>query len=374
MSRRKALLLLGSSCVSLLSGVAGASSGFDLGLQGQEFLAKGKFKEAIKVLQEAVKIEPNNEWLWGLLGRAYFQLKDMRAALSSFRKVLSLNPEDTYSRMMIDIISQKPLPPRREEKKKKLTPLEKKALEEERRIFAKLASKQGLGYNIKRIVLDPGHGGFDSGAVGLHRLEEKNVNLDVAKRTAQILNQYNSNLKIFFTRTEDYFVPLSARTTTANQYCADLFVSFHVNANRNRKPRGMETYFCSERASSKEAARVAKFENSVLKLEKTELVQKGYVDIEQILFLFERKRYWEAGGKVASYLQSALKKDLPLKNRGVHSANFYVLRRAKMPSILLELGFISNPEEERLLSHVDFRHKLAYSVAKGILALQNVTI
>ncbi len=132
----------------------------------------------------------------------------------------------------------------------------------------------------------------------------------------------------------------------------------------------METYFCSERASSKEAARVAEFENSVLKLEKNELIQKGYVNIEEILFLFERKRYWEAGGEVASLIQNNLKNRLPLKNRGVHSANFYVLRRAKMPSILLEMGFISNPEEEKLLAQSDFRHKLALSIASSIVSLK----
>ncbi|WP_456325465.1 N-acetylmuramoyl-L-alanine amidase [Desulfonauticus submarinus] len=374
LKRRDLLFIMAGTGLSFLSvSRLFAESGFDLGLQAQEFLAKGKFDQAISILKKGVKIDPQNEWLWGLLGRAYFQKKDMRGALDSFRKVLVLNPEDTYSRMMVDIITQKPVPPKKIEKKE-LTPLEKKALQEEQEVFARLKGDKGLGYHIRRIVLDPGHGGFDSGAVGLHKLQEKNVNLDVAKRTAAILNQKDSQLKIFLTRTEDYFVPLSARTTTANQYSADLFVSFHVNANRNRRPRGMETYFCSEKASSKEAARVAAFENSVIKLEKNELIKKGYVNIEEILFRFERKRYWQAGGKVASYLQTVLKHELPLKNRGIHSANFYVLRRAKMPSILLELGFISNPDEEYLLRQSDFRHKLALSVAKGILSLKTVKI
>ncbi|HCO12438.1 MAG TPA: hypothetical protein DIT19_04350 [Desulfonauticus sp.] len=372
-NRRKALIALATGLVSLNSRFLWAESGFDLGLKGQELLAQGKYDQAIEILQAGVKLEPDNEWLWGLLGRAYFQKKELRKSLDSFRQVLRLNPEDTYSRMMVDIISQKPLPPKIEPIKP-LTPLEKKALEEEKQILDRLQVENTLGYRIQRVVLDPGHGGFDSGAVGLKGLQEKEVNLDLVKRTSQILAQMDKDLKVFFTRTEDYFVPLSARTTTANQYSADLFVSFHVNANENRKPRGMETYFCSERASSKEAARVAEFENSVLKLEKNELIQKGYVNIEEILFLFERKRYWEAGGEVASLIQNNLKNRLPLKNRGVHSANFYVLRRAKMPSILLEMGFISNPEEEKLLAQSDFRHKLALSIASSIVSLKKSRI
>ena len=346
---------------------------FDLALEGQELLAQGKYKEAVVRLSQAVRIDPQNEWIWGLLGRAYFQQGKMRKSLESFRHVLRINPDDTYSRMMVDIITQKPLPPE-EKPVRPMSELEKKALEEEKQIFARLSESQGLGYRIQRIVLDPGHGGFDSGAVGLNKLQEKNVNLELAQKTARILKNMDSGLKIFMTRTDDYYVPLSARTTTANQYNADIFISFHINANRNRKPRGMETYFCAEKASSKEAARVARFENSVLKYEKHDLVQKGYVNIEEILFLFERKRYWEAGGKAAHIVQKNLARSVHLRNRGVHSANFYVLRRAKMPSILLETGFISNPEEEKLLADEQFRHNLAVSIARAICSLKQTGV
>ncbi|WP_457572146.1 N-acetylmuramoyl-L-alanine amidase [Desulfovulcanus sp.] len=343
---------------------------FDLALEGQELLAQGKYKEAIALLTQASKMDRENEWIWGLLGRAYFQKGDMRKSLESFRQVLKINPDDTYSRMMVDIITQKPLPPKEEKPIRPLSELERKALEEEKHIFARLSDSRGLGYRIQRVVLDPGHGGFDSGAVGLNKLQEKNVNLDLAQKTARILKKLDPGLKIFLTRTDDYYVPLSARTTTANQYNADMFISFHINANKNRKPRGMETYFCAEKASSKEAARVAQFENSVLKYDKQDLVQKGYVNIEEILFLFERKRYWEAGGKAAQEIQKNLATSVSLRNRGVHSANFYVLRRAKMPSILLETGFISNPDEERLLGNEQFRYKLATSIAQAIFSLK----
>jgi N-acetylmuramoyl-L-alanine amidase len=292
----------------------------------------------------------------------------MRSALTAFRKVINLNPDDVYSRMMVEVIMQKPLPPR-PEVEAPLTPLEREAREEEARFREKFEEETGQGYHVRRMVLDAGHGGFDTGAVGLGKLEEKEVTLDLAKRTARILDNQKAPFELFLTRTDDYYIPLSARTTTANQYNADLFVSFHINANANRQPNGIETYFCSETASSEEAERVAAFENSVIKFDKKELVKKGYVNIEDMLFRFERRRYWEAGGKIASIVQKTMAERVTMRNRGVHSANFYVLRRAKMPSILLETGFISNLEQENLLKQPDYREELARTIAVSLQQL-----
>ncbi|MDY7002070.1 MAG: N-acetylmuramoyl-L-alanine amidase, partial [Thermodesulfobacteriota bacterium] len=330
-SRRSALKGLAAAGLAtcLFPGTAFcAESAFDLGLTGQDLLARGDFQGALAALLKAAELEPENEWIWGLLGRANYHLGNRREAVTSFRKALQLNPEDTYSRMMIDMITQKPLPSKLKPEKPK-SALELKAEREERQVFEKLSAREGLGYRVKRVVLDPGHGGFDPGAVGLNKLQEKNVTLELVKRTAGILGQTAPNIKIFLTRTGDYYVPLSARTATANQYHADLFVSFHINANENRKARGSETYFCSETASSKEAERLAKFENSVLKFDQGSVVEKGHIDLEDILFRFERKRYWQAGGKAADAVQKLFAQKLPFKNRGVNSANFFVLRRAR---------------------------------------------
>jgi N-acetylmuramoyl-L-alanine amidase len=345
------------------------ASAFDLAIKGQNLLAVGKAKEAVEVLTRATDMDPRNEWVWGLLGRAGFQAGDMRKALDSFRNALRLNPDDTYSQMMVDMISQRPVPPK-PAPQKPLSDLEKRALEEEKQFTRTFSKSKGLGYQIRRVVLDAGHGGFDPGAVGPGKVQEKRLTLDLAQRTARILDQMNPQAKHFLSRTGDYYMPLSARTTFANQYRADLFVSFHINANSSPKPHGVETYFCTEKASSKEAARVAQFENSVLKYDKKNLVKKGYVDIEDILFRFERRRYWDAGGKAAKALQKGMAQKLPMRDRGVHSANFYVLRRAKMPSILLETGFISNLDNEKFLKSPDNRHKVAQSIAAGILGLQ----
>ncbi|NCC24868.1 MAG: tetratricopeptide repeat protein [Deltaproteobacteria bacterium] len=360
-----ALGMVATAVPGLVWAEAGA---FDLALEGQDLLTKGEYVKAVEVLTRAAQADAESDWIWGLLGRAQFQLGDMRQSLSSFRRVLQIVPDDTYSRMMVDIISQKPLPPEKKEEKP-LSPLEVKAQDEEAQVFATMEAKDGLGYRIQRIVLDAGHGGFDSGAVGLAKLQEKNVTLDLVKRTAAILEKGSNPPKIFLTRTDDYYVPLSARTTVANQYNADLFVSFHINANENRQPSGMDTFFCAEKASSEEAAKVAAFENSVLKYDKEDLVQKGYVNIEEILFMFERRRYWEAGGSVAGTMMKAMAEGIPMRKRGVHSANFYVLRRARMPSILLETGFISNPEEEAKLATPDFRQTVAQGIAQGLSEL-----
>jgi len=371
MTRRKFLTAggLGLGAALLVPEVLLAGeSAFDLALEGQDLLAAKEYARAIEVLHKAVSLDVGNEWAWGLLGRAAYQSGDMRRALTSFRKVLGLNPDDVYSRMMVDVIQQKPLPPR-EKHETPLTPLEQAAKKEEELFHARISEEKGMGYQVRRLVLDPGHGGFDSGAVGLGKLQEKDVTLDLAKRTAGILERQKAPFELFMTRTDDYYIPLSARTTTANQYNADLFVSFHINANANRQPNGLDTYFCSEKASSKEALRVAEFENSVIKFDKKELVQKGYVNIEDMLFRYERRRYWEAGGKIAGIVQKNMAARVSMKNRGVHSANFYVLRRAKMPSILLETGFISNPEQEALLTQDAYRENLAVSIAASLSQL-----
>jgi len=364
---RAGSLALGTALFAPGMLLAGESA-FDLALEGQDLLASKQYGPAIEALRKAVLLEDANEWAWGLLGRAYYQAGDMRSALKSFRKVINLNPDDVYSRMMVEVIMQKPLPPRAEVEAP-MTPLEREAREEEARFKERFKESGGTGYHVRRLVLDAGHGGFDSGAVGLNRLEEKTVTLDLVKRAARILEKQKAPFEVFLTRTDDYYIPLSARTTTANQYNADLFVSFHINANANRKPNGIETYFCSEKASSKEAQRVAAFENSVTKFDKKELVKKGYVNIEDMLFRFERRRYWEAGGNIADIVQKGMAERVRMRNRGVHSANFYVLRRAKMPSILLETGFISNPDQEKLLASSSYREDLAQTIAVSLQQL-----
>lgn len=339
-------------------------SAFDFALEGQELIQQKNFAQAINALKKSTKIDPNNDWSYGLLGRAHLGNGQKAEAVAAFRTAVRLNPLDTYSRMMIEIITQKPLP-KLKKKKKPVSPLEKEAYREESIMKSRLKAKGGLEYQVKRIVIDAGHGGFDSGAVGKSGLKEKDVTLDLSLKLHEKLKA-DGKVKSFLTRTGDYYVPLSARTATANQYQADLFISMHINANENKKPHGSETYFCSENASSAEAKKVAALENSVVNFDEPYKKKAGYIDIEEILLKFEQKLYWNESGKFANTFQERFKKWLPLKSRGVHSANFYVLRRAKMPSILLETGFISNLNDEAMLKQPTFREKIVNAIARGL--------
>lgn len=368
--RRQFLRKIGTGMIGLCGAMIVPCSGwaktaFDFALEGQDLIQKKAYLEAIVVLQKAIQLDPTSDWAFGLLGRAYREIGDTANAVTSFRKALRLNPDDTFSRMMIDMMTQKPIPVKKD-RDRPLTPLEKEALEEERRMLRELQTQSGLGYQVKRVVIDAGHGGFDPGAVGKTGLQEKDVTLDIAILLYETLKKQGV-VKPFLTRTGDYYMPLSARTVAANQYQADLFISIHINAHSNRSAHGSETYYCAEKASSREAEKVAEYENSVLKFEDLHRKQAGYIDIEDILFRFEQKLYWQESAKFAGVFQGRFENHLPMRSRGVHSANFYVLRSAKMPSILLESGFISNPDEESMLKKRAFRKKIADAVAEGFI-------
>ncbi len=369
MNRRKFLHCLGKGILlAPLAGVFPAvvfgETAFDLGLQGQDLIQKGEYGKAVEVLTRAVALDPSSEWSYGLLGRAYHGLGKNAEAVEAFRQALRINPEDTYSRWMIDMMTQKPLP-RLPKKEKPLSPLEIRAREEEKKVLGRLESQEGLAFRVNRVVIDAGHGGFDSGAVGLSGLKEKDVTLDLANRLHRRLESAG-RVKSFLTRTADYYIPLSDRTAIANQYQADLFVSLHINANENRKAHGSETYFCAEKASNAEAARLAEFENSVLKYDEEFKKEEGFFSIEELLFYFEQRMNWKESGRFAETFQAKFKEDLPFRSRGVNSANFFVLRRARMPAILLETGFISNPEDEDKLKKPAFLDKIADAVFRGI--------
>ncbi len=356
---------MGLSGVLLAPGVLRGSSAFEYALKGQAFIQKREFASAVEVLTRAVKLDPSSDWAFGLLGRALRELGRSAEAVGAFREAIRINPDDTYSRMMIDIMTQKPLAGARH-KTSVDARAEQAALQEAQTMSQRLTSDAGLGYRVRRVVIDPGHGGFDAGAVGKNGLQEKAVTLDLARRLHQLLAE-KGQVRSFLTRTGDYYVPLSERTVIANQYRADLFISIHINANKNRQAHGSETYFCSEKASSTEAARVASLENTVLSYDEKKQRKRGYIDIEQILAAFGQKVNWQESGKFAVGFQNRFKSELPFKSRGIHSANFFVLRKAKMPAILLEAGFISNPGEEALLAQAGFRAKIVNAIARGIL-------
>ena len=338
---------------------------FDLALKGQTLIQEKQYKEAVSILNRAIRLDPESDWAYGLLGRAHYASGNMAEAADAFRQAIRINPQDTYSRMMKEIITQKPVKDTRNAAPAPLSPLEQEARQEERMMANYGGTDAGLQYRVRRVVIDPGHGGFDSGAVGRSGLKEKDVTLDIGLKLHEALKRENK-IASFLTRTGDYYVPLQERAVAANQYQADLFISIHINANEKTTPQGSETFFCAEKASSKEAMKVAAFENAVLQYDNMIRHEKHFLDFEGILRGIEQKIYWRESERFAGDFQQRIEDHLPLKSRGVNSANFYVLRKASMPAILLEIGFISNAHDEAKLKTPAFRDRIVAAIMKGV--------
>ncbi|MCK4738554.1 MAG: N-acetylmuramoyl-L-alanine amidase [Deltaproteobacteria bacterium] len=223
---------------------------------------------------------------------------------------------------------------------------------------------------IKLIVLDPGHGGKDYGAIGASGLNEKDVTLKVAKEL-QISLRRALGAKVLLTRDTDTYLTLSERTTFANKEKADIFISIHANASTRRAAKGIETYFLSYEASDNEARKVAAFENEVVKLEgKTHGAPTS--EIEAILWDLTKSNAHHESSRLAESIHNPLVKALRGENRGVKQAPFYVLMGATMPAILLEVGFISNRKEERALARKKTHAKIADAVTDGMLRFEEV--
>lgn len=220
--------------------------------------------------------------------------------------------------------------------------------------------------SIKTIVLDPGHGGKDPGAVGFSgKTNEKKIVLKVAKGVKEMLEK-NLGVNVLLTRSEDKFVPLQERTAFANKNEANLFVSIHCNAAKNVNATGVEVYFLST-ANTDEARAVEALENSVVeKYEGGMDAVKKYTDLNYILTDMAQAEYLKESSHLATKLQANLTKATSWNDRGVKQAGFYVLRGAFMPAVLVELGFISNKEEEKKLNSASYQEMLIKAVYEGI--------
>jgi N-acetylmuramoyl-L-alanine amidase len=224
-----------------------------------------------------------------------------------------------------------------------------------------LAKQLALG--VRRVVIDPGHGGKDYGAPGyLKGVHEKNVALQIAKKLAQKIKA-ELGLEVILTRNRDRFLTLEERTAFANTKSADLFISIHTNASRDRRAYGMETYFLNL-ATDEEAIRVAAMENATS--------TKNISDLQKILNDLMQNAKINESSRLAAYVQSSMIRHLKnkrysrIKSKGVKQAPFYVLLGAQMPSILIETAFISNPRECKRLVSAKFQERLAEGIVEGI--------
>jgi N-acetylmuramoyl-L-alanine amidase len=214
---------------------------------------------------------------------------------------------------------------------------------------------------VPTIVIDPGHGGKDPGAMA-NSYKEKDINLQVALKVAKILREQGYN--VILTREEDEYVPLSTRARIANKNSASIFVSIHSNFDIGGSARGLETYFFSESRTTEERA-VALLENSAIKYDLGNFNPKDELGV--ILGDMIQTFLLEQSYKLASFIhQRALELKLT-EDRGLRQANFYVLRWVSAPSVLIELGFLSNPEEAKMLASEEYQMKLARAIAMGIM-------
>jgi N-acetylmuramoyl-L-alanine amidase len=219
---------------------------------------------------------------------------------------------------------------------------------------------------LRVVVLDAGHGGHDTGAVGPGGLQEKDLVLDVTRRVARLLED-KLDVKVRLSREADQFVTLRDRTTYANRERADLFVSIHANAHRESASAGVETYFLSSEATDGTARQVAALENSVVQLEKTPARASGRLDaVKAILWDLAQSEFQQASSRLAEVVQDSMTQSLRIPNRGVKQAGFYVLGGAAMPAILIEIGFVTNPKEERRLKDSKYRDEIARAIFSGL--------
>jgi N-acetylmuramoyl-L-alanine amidase/type II secretory pathway predicted ATPase ExeA len=227
---------------------------------------------------------------------------------------------------------------------------------------SRLSLSQELGLKINRIAIDPGHGGYDTGAMGPHGLVEKNLCLDVALRLGQLIEQNIAGAQVVYTRKDDEFVSLEDRTAIANAANADLFISIHANSSDSREARGVETYYLSLLASP-ESMKLATRENS--------LAQSSLHDLPDLIQKITRNEKIAESKQFAGDIQKALAQRLQLvsrseTDRGVKRAPFVVLTGAHMPAVLSEISFISNAKDETLLLESSQRQRVAESLYRGI--------
>ncbi len=226
-----------------------------------------------------------------------------------------------------------------------------------------------LALGVRRVVIDPGHGGRDYGAPGaIPGVHEKDVVLAISKRLAEKIRR-DLGLEVIMTRTTDTYLTLEERTAIANTHRADLFISIHANASRNRNAHGIETFFLNL-TTDNESIAVAARENATS--------EKNISELQEILNDLMRNAKINESSRLATYVQRSMYTNVsaqynPTVNRGVKYAPFYVLLGAHMPSILVEAGFISNPRECRRLTDPEYQKALCNGIVEGIRSFINET-
>lgn len=219
--------------------------------------------------------------------------------------------------------------------------------------------------HLRAIAVDAGHGGHDAGAIGRKGLREKSVTLDIARRLRDLLSR--DGFRVVMTRSDDRFIPLYGRSGVANRAGADLFISIHANASRSRSADGFEAYYLSE-ATDDHARALEAAENTRLPDDLGGAIPSGAQAIVwDLLYTEHRAESLQLAGHICRGMTTHTARS---KNRGVKSARFAVLKGARMPAVLVEVGFISHPGEEAELRSGEYRQRIAEGIRRGVLAFR----
>ena len=236
---------------------------------------------------------------------------------------------------------------------------DKKVGENKNKVAAQAVSKAK-----KIIVLDPGHGGKDPGAIGFSGVYEKNITLKMAKELKAMLDKEGKYV-VYLTRSTDIFIPLRDRVKIARKYNADLFMSIHADSAVNRNAKGLSVYTLSERASDKEAEALAERENKADVVAGLNLYEHSK-EVSDILINLAQRETMNRSSEFAGFMVQEMKKSVKLVDNTHRFAGFAVLKAPDVPSVLLEMGYLSNRTEESQLKQASYRKKLATSTSKAI--------
>jgi len=341
----------------------------------QRLLDAGKIEEAAADLRRITAADPRNERAYVLLGRACAQAGNPAQALAAFREALRLNPADTYTRMLADILAQRPVPDvpgqegRAGEKggRRSASRLEKAALAE-REAFIAGQGRVSPGTGPFRLVIDAGHGGPDTGGVAASGLREKDVTLDLALQAAREIQEADAGVAVFLTRMSDIPLSQAARAACADLYAADLFLSLHAPFVDDAAVSG--TFFFSRPKGGEETAvarAVAAFENRLAGAG-AGFPRAGHHGLEAALLREDMAgRYAGQGARYAAWLGKSLKAGPFAGKGGVAAADLSLFRAVDAPAVLTAMGFLSNPADAAVLADAARRKELAGTWARAVL-------
>jgi len=214
------------------------------------------------------------------------------------------------------------------------------------------------------VVLDPGHGGVDPGAVGKNKTYEKHVVLQIAKRLKRKLEK-RDNVTVYLTRSSDIFVPLKERVAFAQRKKADLFISIHADAHKDRRIKGGSIYVLSEKSSDREAARLARHANKGDEIAGLDMSHESR-DVQNILIDLTQRETKNKSALLANDILSTMKQDIEVRRDKVSFAGFRVLKAPEIPSVLVEVTYLSNTREEKRLTQREHQDRIARSIANGV--------